>query len=1089
MEFRLLGHVEARRDDRPIALGGAKPRALLALLLLHANEVVSRDRLIDALWSERPPGTAEHSLDVQVSRLRKALAPDELLFRRSGGYVLEVEPEQIDARRFERLLEEGRRTNAEGRPGEAVDTLDQALGLWHGNALTDVEYEDFSRAESDRLEELRLAATEERIDARLALGEHDALIPELESLVARHQPRERLRAQQMLALYRAGRQAEALRAYSDLRTRLAEELGIEPGQTLKELEQAILRQDPALGRSRPTIVAERRRRLAAGAAALALAGLAVAVAVLATQGGAESAQALADADSNVLLSADTGNVVARADVRESVGVAFGAGSLWSVSSEGQLTRIDPETGEIVATIGLGIMKPGGLTFGAGSVWVTDYYAPRVLRVDPAVNEVVDRNPLRRDGLGRVFTGDVAVGAGSVWVGHGGDNPGAFVERLDVETGAPQDRFPILGGDADHLAFADGVLWVGSTPSGELRRIDGRAGTVRKVADLDGEICCVAAGGGSVWVATRPDNLVWKLSTLGTPVRSVKLPAAIKGIAYENGAVWAAVGEKGTVVRIDATTYVPTSFEIGHHVHDVAAQDGLVAAAVQESDADVTADLSGAIVWIGRKEESLFDSGATTEPAFTLPTWDAPRQQFHYATCARLLTYPDAEGEVSRKLVPEVAEDLPTVSADGRTYTFRIREGFRFSPPSGEELTAESFKHAAEREMSPRMDPFADRLAPGLDNIVGAEAYHEGTAPHVSGIVARDDELVIRLREPAPEFPWLAALSCAVPTDTPVVPYGLEGPVASAGPYYLAAHTHSVAVLKPNPHYGGTRPQNLDAIVYRMGIAPADAAAQIEGGTLDYYLESQRPTLTPDTPAARAAGDRYRMTPGGSPSTQYLALNWRRPLFADIRMRRAVQFALDRTQVPLPATRIGSPKSPGYDPSHLYPLRGDLAKARALTRGRRNEALLLAFVGDPYTDPFNDALRATLARIGINVTIVPLTNADFANGGGGYAAKAARADLSWNGANAETAEPVDYLRRLFLPREEWDELNRIAELASPERERRAAALARRIDRQSLFAVFGYSAVPELVSPRLGCIVRQPQYAGVDLAALCLRKSSD
>ena len=569
---------------------------------------------------------------------------------------------------------------------------------------------------------------------------------------------------------------------------------------------------------------------------------------------------------------------------------FGAGSLWSVSSEGQLTRIDPETGEIVATIGLGIMKPGGLTFGAGSVWVTDYYSPLVLRIDPAVNDVVNRFPLPEKGLGTVFTGDVAVGAGSVWVGHGGFNPGAFVERLDLETGTPQDRFPILGGDADHLAFADGVLWVGSTPSGELRRIDPRAGgrRVRKVADLDGEICCVAAGDGFVWVATRPDNLVWKISPLGTQVRSFELAAAIKGIAYEDGVLWAAVGEDGTVVRIDGTTNALQTFEVGHHVHDVAARDGVVAAAVQENAADVMADLSGDIVRIGRKEESLFDSGAPTEPAFTLPTWDAPQQQFHFATCARLLNYPDAEGEAGRKLVPEVAEDLPTVSADGRTYTFRIREGFRFSPPSGEEVTAESFKHAAERGMSPRLDPFADRLAPGLDNIVGAAAYHEGRAPHVSGIVARDDELVIRLREPAPEFLWLAALSCAVPTDTPVVPYGLETPVASAGPYYLAAHTDTVAVLKPNPNYGGTRPQHLDAIVYHMGIAPADAAPQIEAGTLDYYLESQRPTLTPETSAARAAGDRYRMTPDGSRSTQYLAPNWRRPLFADIRMRRAVQ---------------------------------------------------------------------------------------------------------------------------------------------------------------------------------------------------------
>jgi len=990
--------------------------------------------------------------------------------------------------RFERLLEEGRRANAAGKPAEARQALESALVMWRGAALADLSFETFTRTEIERLEELRLVATEERIDAELALGRHDTLIPELEALTARHPLRERLRGQLMLALYRAGRQAEALRVYSDTRRRLVEELGIEPSQSLRDLEQAILRQDAALDPPRPP-VATRRRRVAIGALALLLAGLAAAGVVLVTNGGAESAQALAESDANVVLSAATGTVLAEADVRDSVGLRFGAGSLWSVSSEGQLTRVDPETGEILATIGLGIVKPGGLAFGAGSVWVTDNYSPLVLRVDPAVNDVVNEFRLPKKGLGTVFTGDVAIGAGSVWVGHGGYDPGAFVERLDLKTGQPQDRFSVLGGDADHLAFADGVLWVGSTPSGVLWRIDPRASKIVKVADLDGEICCIAAGDGYVWVATRPSNLVWKIDQHGTPERSFNLPAAIKNVAYEAGALWAAVGEAGTVVRIDGRTNASTTFEVGHHVWDVAVGQGLVAVAVQDNAADVTADLSGDIVLIGRKEESLFDSGAATEPAFTLPTWDAPQQQFHYATCARLLNYPDVEGEAGRKLVPEVAEDLPTVSADGRAYTFRIREGFRFSPPSGEEVTAESFKHAAERGMSARMDPFADRLAPGLDNIVGAEAYHAGTAPHVSGIVAQGDELVIRLREPAPEFPWLAALSCAVPLETPVVPYGLETPVASAGPYYLAAHTDSVAVLKPNPNYGGTRPQHLDAIVYRMGIAPADAAAQIEAGTLDYYLESQRPTLTPETPAARTAGDRYRMTPGGSPSTEYLALNWRRPLFADIRMRRAVQYALDRTQSPLPATSISAPKSPGYDGSALYPLAGDVAASRRLTRGRKTRAVLLAFAGDRYADAFNDALRAALARIGMSVTVLRLTNADYLNGRAGYRAKAARSDLSWGGANAETADPVDYYRRLFLPQQEWDELNRIAKLGSPERERRAAALARRIDERSLFAVFGYSAVPELVSRRLGCIVRQPQYAGVDLAALCLKDSDD
>ena len=226
--------------------------------------------------------------------------------------------------------------------------------------------------------------------------------------------------------------------------------------------------------------------------------------------------------------------------------------------------------------------------------------------------------------------------------------------------------------------------------------------------------------------------------------------------------------------------------------------------------------------------------------------------FHYVTCARLLNYPDAEGDAGRTLVPEVAEDFPTVSDGGRTFTFRIRKGFRFSPPSNEEVTAESFRHAIERAVK-LTKLFGDDLRPPLDNVVGAQAYYAGKAPHISGVSARDDELVLRFREPEPDLPWLvAASSCAVPVRTPVVKGGLEKPVPSAGPYYLATLTDSLAVLRRNPNYGGSRPQHLDAIVIEFNVPPAEAATRIENGTLDYFFESQQATLTPDTQAARAA---------------------------------------------------------------------------------------------------------------------------------------------------------------------------------------------------------------------------------------------
>jgi DNA-binding SARP family transcriptional activator len=242
MDFRLLGPLEVVSErDGPIALGGAKQRSLLAVLLLHANEVVSTDRLIDQLWGAEPPATAAKSIQVYVSRLRKALG-DERLVTQPPGYVLRVQSSDVDLGRFEQLVSEATRAT----PESAARKLGAALGLWRGPALADLAYEPFAQVEIARLEEMRLAALEQRIDADLARGRHAQLVGELEALAARHPLRERLRWQLMLALYRSARQAEALDAYRAARRELQEELGLDPSGELKQLEEAILRQDPEL---------------------------------------------------------------------------------------------------------------------------------------------------------------------------------------------------------------------------------------------------------------------------------------------------------------------------------------------------------------------------------------------------------------------------------------------------------------------------------------------------------------------------------------------------------------------------------------------------------------------------------------------------------------------------------------------------------------------------------------------------------------------------------------------------------------------------------------------------------------------------
>lgn len=282
MDFRILGSVEAWDGERQLELGGPKRRAVLAYLLLHANEVVAVDRLVDQLWGEKAPRNATAALHTHVSRLRKELGP-EIVTRRDWGYVLRAEQDELDLERFERLVAEAANLLAP----ERAEKLREALALWRGPALEDLAFEPALAGDIARLDALHLTVLENRIDADLEAGNHPGLVSELEVLIAHHPLRERLRGQLILALYRSGRQAEALEVYRETRRVLAEELGLEPSPELQELERAVLQHDPAL-RAIPASadpVAEtgerprRRRRILAGALlALALAGLGAAAA-------------------------------------------------------------------------------------------------------------------------------------------------------------------------------------------------------------------------------------------------------------------------------------------------------------------------------------------------------------------------------------------------------------------------------------------------------------------------------------------------------------------------------------------------------------------------------------------------------------------------------------------------------------------------------------------------------------------------------------------------------------------------------------------------------------------------------------------
>lgn len=409
-------------DGREVRLGGPKQRALIAILLLHANQVVSRDRLLDGLWGEWPPASARHTLDDYVSRLRKAVGEGRLV-RRAPGFALTVRPDELDLDSFDRLVGEGQDALARADPAPAEVKLQEALSLWRGDALADVLDAPFAQVERMHLEERRLGAVEARIDAQLALGYTRELIGELEALVREHPFRERLTGQVMLALYRCGRQAEALAAVSAARRRLADELGLQPGPSLQQLEHAILTHHPALegpNGQRPTTPVQpetQPRTLARKVTRRQPSGRVVLIVAVAA----------------IVIVASV--IVAR--------ISQGPHRLTApANSVGLIRAEDNAVTAVIQTHG----RPGGIATGAGAVWVTDTTHNQLVEIDPQHSNV------ERIAVGRGPTG-VATGDGQVWVVNQLDRT---VAEINPRALSEVDSFPVgAGADAFRRRFAVG----------------------------------------------------------------------------------------------------------------------------------------------------------------------------------------------------------------------------------------------------------------------------------------------------------------------------------------------------------------------------------------------------------------------------------------------------------------------------------------------------------------------------------------------------------------------------------------------------------------------------------------------------------
>ena len=982
IDYRILGPLEVSADGRVIEIGGPKLRALLAIMLLRANESVPRDVLVHELWGEQPPAGARGSLDVYVSRLRKALdaaANETVVVTRPSAYCLQVTEGQLDARRFERLVEQGRSALAANAPGPAAANLRAALQLWRGNALGDLSCEPFAQVEIGRLEELRLGAVEDRIESDLALGRHADLVSELEALAAVHPLRERLHGQLMVALYRGGRQAEALETYQAARRMLVDELGLEPGTALQRLERAVLQHDssleltgrpvaaPALdpvagpGQSSlirldwrkrrirqhdPILVAPRLAGHAAGmrtrrtrmtATALAVTAV-LAAGFLLGSGAARTGQAmLADGNGLVAVSTATGRLVAATPLGGAPeAVSTGANSVWVADpGAGAVMRIDPGSGTAVDRILLG-GEPGSIVSGGGAIWVASSVAATVTRIDPATEGVTQTITLPGANLGAI-----GFGAGRLWVT---DSVARELFEIDPARGSLERTLP-LDLQPSAVAVADGAIWVAGYNDATVEKINPASGrTIARVHVGNGP-SALAFDAGSLWVANSLDATVSRIDPVTLTVRpTIPVGSNPAALAAGPGSVWVANQSAGSVSRIDPRRdQVTASAAVGGAPTSLTMGSGRLWVGVAAASGS---HRGGTLVIV--TPETLTSSNpntlASVDPAFYNVD---PNPQFTGLAYDALVTFQQSPGAGGLRLVPDLALAIPAPADGGTMYAFRVRPGIRYS--DGQPLEASDFRRGIERLF--RVHSPGTTYYSGL---VGAAACarRPASCDLSRGIVTSNATrtVVFHFTVPDPQFLFNLTqfgFSAPIPPGTPDRESGSRT-VPGTGPYKIAAVSDIQVRFVRNPFFRewshAAQPAgNPDAIVMRSVPTAQDAVAAVEHGRADWMAglipRAQYRQLRLGSPAQLHSSPEF--------AVDFAPLNTRRAPFNDVRVRQALNYAINRAKIvrlygglgfATATCQVITPGLPGYRrycPYTMHPRADgayagpDLARARRL----------------------------------------------------------------------------------------------------------------------------------------------------------------
>jgi YVTN family beta-propeller protein len=949
--FGVLGPLRVTRGGAVVPLGGRQQRAVLARLLLSDGGGLSVEQLADALWGEHVPPGASATIQTYVFRLRQAVEPDrergapgQVVITDNGRYRLDVPPDGLDATAFERQLAAGQRHLAAGAPADAVTEFDQALTLWRGEVLADLADYEFVQPVAARLSDERMAALEGKFSAELALGRHAEVIGELDELVARFPLNEQLQRLRMIALYRCGRPSDALAAYDRLRRRLADELGADPSPPIQQLHQQLLTHDPALAWQptdvdrpvatlagppsdeavpdvlrfgpqrvrKPAHPGKRpwwRTRWLILAVVLVVAGAAAGITAIVVSQTPKHTLAAIPPNSVAIIDPNGAMHDAIPVGQSPTALAYGFGSLWVANSGGNtVSRINPKSREEIARITVG-HNPGAIAIGANKVWVVNTVDGTVSGIDPITEQAVATPEVGS------LPGAIAAGRNGVWVANSGDDT---VQRINLSTNNADPPIPV-GAKPDGLALAGGSLWVSN----------GRDGTVLELDSTTGHALGspIPAGAGAMglqlshdalWVADNSGEAVTRIDLRSRrPTATIPVGDGPEGVLDAEGRLWVNTVNDGRVSKFDPASGAPArSFSTGSVIKGMA--------------------VVGSTIWVSAQSFAspshrggTLTLEATNLPADTLQSLDPPTVYFNPLEVAitpvydGLLDYRAAGGADSLEVVPDLSMNVPTPADGGRTYTFFVRPGIRYS--DGGTVVASDFRRGIERALIVG-DP--DGRPDFFYGIVGGKNCHDHPAlcDLRPGVDADDasGRLTIHLQVADPEFLYKLAfrLVVATPPGVPLTKVWTR-PMPGTGPYQVDRFVpNRQLTLVRNPHFRqwsfAAQPAGYpDQLQWLTAPTDQQAAADVLAGRADVYSPPFRlAELVRNLSINYSAQLRTQRTF----NLDYITLNTNVPPFDKQSARQAVSYAVDRQQLvkiyggssnAAPTCQVLMPGFPGY----------------------------------------------------------------------------------------------------------------------------------------------------------------------------------